>query len=184
MKSCSFSVFRAGLIFVVAVQPMSVWAMTGQPEVRQSAPTRAKSLTPAEAVDASSMDSTSEYFRIVGQLEQLHSSGQKETLVSRRYFQSLTWIGRTACINYVCGLLPLSYCRQALELGLSDDALVVRDHALRITISTSHFTETEKRTASEKVISDQRNYRKGRPFWIVDRAREFLVAGADDSARR
>jgi len=184
MKSCSFSVFRAGLIFLVAVEPMSARATTGQTEVRQTTPIRAKSLTPNETGDATSMDSNSEYFRIVGQLEQLHTSGQKETLVSRRYFQSLSWIGRTACINYVCGLLPLSYCRQALEIGLLDEALVVRDHALRITISTSHFTETEKRAASEKVISDQRNYRKGRPFWIVDRAREFLVAGADESARR
>jgi hypothetical protein len=69
-------------------------------------------------------------------------------------------------------------------LGLADDALVVRDHALRITISTHHFSEEEKRQAAEKAVNDDRNYRKGRPFWIVDRARGFLVAEGKTSTSR
>lgn len=121
-------------------------------------------------------DSNSEYFKIIGQLEQLNAQGQRATLVSPDFFQSLSWIGRTACINYVCGILTIDQCRRVLELAHSDDALVVRDHALRITISTSHFTGQEKRAAAERAVSDNRNYRKGRPFWIVDRARGFLVS--------
>ena len=129
-------------------------------------------------------DSNSEYFKILGQIEQIDASGQRSLLTSPNYFQGLTWIGKTACINYVCGIFTLDKCRKIIELGLNDEALVVRDHALRITISTKHFDSNEKRAAAERILNDNRNYRKGRPFWIVDRARAFLSVEVLPSAAR
>jgi len=118
--------------------------------------------------------SQSEYFQILGKLEQMDSSGQKASLISPEFFQSLNWIGRTACVNYVCSVMALEQCRRVLETALRDEALVVRDHGLRILLSSRQFTSQEKRLAAERSVSDNRNYRKGRPFWIVDRARHFL----------
>lgn len=129
-------------------------------------------------------DSNSEYSRILGQLEQMDTTGQRATLLSQSFFQSLSWIGRTACINYACGILAVDQCRQVLEHALSDEALVVRDHGLRIMISTKKISDEEKRLAAERTVGDARNYRKGRPFWIVDRARGFLLAEAKNSSTR
>lgn len=137
---------------------------------------------PAE--DPGAFDSNSEYSKVLSRLEQLDATGQRSSLIEPGFFQSLSWIGRTACINYVCGIHPMEHCRKILDLGLVDDALVVRDHALRITISTRHFSEEEKRQAAEKAVNDTRNYRKGRPFWIVDRARGFLLADGKTSTTR
>jgi hypothetical protein len=173
-----------GLILLSFSPSFKAWANSEPLTAEQPVQSDRKSAELKSAGEMSLADSNSQYFQILGQFEQLNAAGQKEKLVTRSYFQSLSWIGRTACMNYVCGLLSLDFCRQSLQLGLSDEALVVRDHALRITISGSHFSALEKRTASEKVIGDPRNYRKGRPFWIVDRAREYLVADSGESARR
>lgn len=125
-------------------------------------------------LDIPSVGSESEYYQALGRIEQLDSAGQRASLVSPEFFQSLSWIGRTACVNYVCGILSLEQCRRVLERGMNDDALVVRDHALRIMITSSQFTENEKRYAADRSINDARNYRKGRPFWIVDRAKGYV----------
>lgn len=138
----------------------------------------------AELQASGAPDSNAEYFTVLGQLEQLDASGRRATLVSKGFFQSLSWIGRTACLNYVCGILSLDQCRRVLELGLTDDALVVRDHALRVTLSSSQFTAEEKKVAAERAVQDSRNYRKGRPFWIVDRARGYLYADSGSSMPR
>jgi hypothetical protein len=184
MKDRGDTFLFKGLISLSFMFPLSSMATTDTPKERRSVQADARPLNVKSFDGAVSVDSNSQYYQTLGQFEQLHSAGQKEKLVSRPFFQSLSWIGRTACINYVCGMLPLGDCRQVLELGLSDEALVVRDHALRITISTSYFSALEKKTASERVIGDSRNYRKGRPFWIVDRAREYLVADSGESPRR
>lgn len=142
---------------------------------------------PTKQRDMSESDvanSNAEYMNIMSRLEQMDASGQRATLVSEGFFESLSWIGRTACLNYVCGVLSTELCRRALELGLKDEALVVRDHALRITLSAKQLTEVEKRVAAERMLEDSRNYRKGRPFWIVDRARGFLVAESGHSTAR
>lgn len=125
-------------------------------------------------LDIPSVGSESEYYQALGRIEQLDSTGQRASLVSPEFFQSLSWIGRTACVNYVCGILSLEQCRRVLERGMNDDALVVRDHALRIMLSSSQFTDNEKRYAADRSINDARNYRKGRPFWIVDRAKGYV----------
>lgn len=129
-------------------------------------------------------DSNSEYMNMIARLERMDANGQRATLISEGFFSGLSWIGRTACLNYVCGVLSTDLCRRALELGLRDEALVVRDHALRITLSAKQITEVEKRIAAERMVEDSRNYRKGRPFWIVDRARGFLVAETGNSTAR
>ncbi|MEN9530258.1 MAG: hypothetical protein RI932_2131 [Pseudomonadota bacterium] len=142
-------------------------------------PTASNKLKPLEMP---SIGSESEYYQVLGRLEQLDSSGHRASLVSPEFFQSLSWIGRTACVNYVCGILSMDQCRRVLERALADDALVVRDHALRIVLSSNQFSDIEKRNAADRTINDQRNYRKGRPFWIVGRAKEFLGAGVQISA--
>ncbi|NBO37490.1 hypothetical protein EBU99_02790 [bacterium] len=132
--------------------------------------------------EPSGIGSESEYYQVLGRLEQMDANGHRAALVSSEFFQSLSWIGRTACVNYVCGILSIDQCRRVLDRGLLDDALVVRDHALRVMLHSSQFTEQEKRSAAEKILGDQRNYRKGRPFWIVDRAKGFLIAGTGKSS--
>jgi hypothetical protein len=119
-------------------------------------------------------NSNSEYMQALEKLQTMDSDGLRASLVSPAFFQSLGWIGRTACVNYVCTVLALEQCRRVLDFALNDDALVVRDHALRILISSPRFTETEKTNAAERSVEDPRNFRKGRPFWIVERAKGFL----------
>ncbi|MEY4066746.1 MAG: hypothetical protein RIR26_2954 [Pseudomonadota bacterium] len=128
------------------------------------------------SLDSMSTGSQSEYFQVLGKLEQMDALGQKASLISPEFFQSLNWIGRTACVNYVCSVMAIEQCRRVLDTALRDEALVVRDHGLRILLSSRQFTTQEKRLAAERSVSDDRNYRKGRPFWIVDRARTFLSA--------
>ncbi|MBM3382274.1 MAG: hypothetical protein FJY29_07520 [Betaproteobacteria bacterium] len=163
-------VLTVALGFLVFLKPFEVFA------AQSSAPNKLKPL------EMPSIGSESEYYQVLGRLEQLDSLGQRASLVSPDFFQSLSWIGRTACVNYVCGILSMDQCRRVLESAIADDALVVRDHALRIVLSSAKFSDVEKRSAADRIIGDQRNYRKGRPFWIVGRAKEFLSAGVQMSA--
>jgi hypothetical protein len=101
----------------------------------------------------------------------------QESRFDAKSFQRLNWVGRTAAINFACGSNKEKACRQALFLGLTDNALVVRDHALRIMLAHSGFEQQEKSLASERVIKDDRNYRRGASLWIVERARQFLKTG-------
>lgn len=119
-------------------------------------------------------DARTEYTRALAMLESTSKRGKAIPLDSA-FFSSLNWVGRTATINYVCGTESAERCRDAVLLGLIDNALVVRDHALRVMLSTRHFPSQERKSAAEQVISDDRNYRKGRPFWIVDRAKSYLA---------
>jgi hypothetical protein len=165
---------RAALSPVVLAGFIGLFGFVDPPQLvaAQTSPT-----TQPKPLEMPSIGSESEYYQVLGRLEQLDSSGHRASLVSPEFFQSLSWIGRTACINYVCGILSMDQCRRVLERALSDDALVVRDHALRIVLSSTQFSDSEKRTAAERIINDQRNYRKGRPFWIVGRAKEFVGTG-------
>ncbi|MFZ9519881.1 MAG: hypothetical protein ACO3A4_05330 [Silvanigrellaceae bacterium] len=173
----SLSLLLLSADFGVAMAAAAREGIVSNPQVAKSP--KAK---PTEELVAA--DTTSEYSKILERMQQLTATGQRSALVEPGFFQSLNWIGRTACINYVCGTQTLDHCRKVLEMGLSDDALVVRDHALRIAISTQHFSEDEKRAAAQNAVTDNRNYRKGRPFWIVDRARGFLSAGPGNSTSR
>ncbi|NBX15791.1 MAG: hypothetical protein EBR09_00345 [Proteobacteria bacterium] len=184
MSGCGHSVLTKISKLIAFILSLASFQGPGEAAEYKSAQNREKTAVPKSALPAPSLDSNSEYLKVFEQFEALQSSGQREKLVSRSYFQSLSWIGRTACINYVCGVMKTDSCRQVLQTGLSDEALVVRDHALRITIASGYFNAQEKKSASEMVIGDSRNYRKGRPFWIVERAREFLVADSGGSAGR
>lgn len=134
-------------------------------------------------IDMDGLGSESEYYQALRRIEQLDNNGQRASLVSIDFFQSLSWIGRTACVNYVCGILSMEQCRRVLDHALTDDALVVRDHGLRIMLSSSQFSESEKLFVAERVAKDNRNYRKGRPFWIVDRAKGYLEVHKHPLAR-
>ncbi|MEN9827314.1 MAG: hypothetical protein RI953_3059 [Pseudomonadota bacterium] len=185
MKFCGYLgfYFKCLTLLVFMANPQAVLA-AGKQNGSHVNPHVKNSVVSKSADERADFDSNSEYSKVLSRLEQLDASGQRTSLVESGFFQSLSWIGRTACINYVCGIHTIDYCRKVLSLGLADDALVVRDHALRITISTQHFSEEEKRQAAEKAVNDDRNYRKGRPFWIVDRARGFLVAEGKASTPR
>lgn len=141
--------------------------------------------SPLQGADFESVegDTNSEYYQALGKLEKLDKEGHRASLVSSAFFQSLGWIGRTACVNYVCSVLSVEQCRVVLGYALNDEALVVRDHALRIYISSQKFSEQEKVSAATRSISDKRNFRKGRPFWIVERAKGFLNSQKEASLR-
>ena len=138
-------------------------------------------LAPSGAQAEMAPDSQSEYAKTVAMLESAHRKGQLVGLDSK-FFSSLNWVGRTATINYVCSSLPPERCHAAVALGLTDNALVVRDHALRMMISGRQFNPNEKKRAAEQIIADDRNYRRGRAFWIVDRAKSFLSASNDSKS--
>lgn len=127
-------------------------------------------------------DAQSEYTKTLAMLEQAHRKGKLVGLDSK-FFSSLNWVGRTATLNYVCSSLPSERCHDAVALGLTDNALVVRDHALRMMITGRQFKSNEKKRAAEQIIADDRNYRRGRAFWIVDRAKSFLSASSDPKSR-
>lgn len=129
------------------------------------------------------LDSNSEYYQALGKFEKMDAEGHRASLVSIGFFQSLGWIGRTACVNYVCSTLSIEQCRRVLGFALADEALVVRDHALRIFIASQKFSDGEKVNAAERSINDPRNFRKGRPFWIVERAKGFLSGRKEASLR-
>ena len=174
---CSKFVGLLGKMLIIMALPMYCGQATARPAVKQ--------VPQSQVISApETADSNSEYMSMISRLERMDTDGQRATLVSEGFFSGLSWIGRTACLNYVCGVLSTDLCRRALELGLKDEALVVRDHALRITLSAKQLTEVEKRIAAERMVEDSRNYRKGRPFWIVDRARGFLVAESGNSTAR
>lgn len=120
-------------------------------------------------------DAQSEYAKTLTWLESNHRKGH-DVGVDGKFFSSLNWVGRTAAINYFCSTFSAERCHTAVSLGLKDNALVVRDHALRVMISGKQFKPLEKKNAAEKIITDDRNYRRGRAFWIVDRAKTFLSA--------
>jgi hypothetical protein len=117
------------------------------------------------------VDDVGTYQRAMAQMELLVSRGKP---VSERVFKRFNWTGRTAALNYVCSAQGLDDCRKVLALGLSDKALVVRDHALRIVLASDGYLKVEKAQIARDVLEDPRNYRSGAPLWIIDRARKYL----------
>jgi hypothetical protein len=116
-------------------------------------------------------DDVESYQRAMAQLEFLSSKGKLLTL---ERFKRLNWVGRTAAMNYTCSAQRIEDCRKVISFGLTDKALVVRDHALRIVLASSTYLPVEKSQIARDVLEDPRNYRTGAPLWIVDRARKYL----------
>lgn len=94
--------------------------------------------------------------------------------VSETQFGRFDWVGKTALINVLCQQQDSKRCQSALKQGLRDPALVVRDHALRVVLTAETISDDVKRKVAQSVVSDERNYRKGRAFWIVQNAQKFL----------
>lgn len=171
MKTSSVSrVFRLSAFMLVLLTHQHSYAFVEVPP-------------PSIDVQNEKADSNSEYYLALGKFERMDAEGHRASLVSAAFFKSLGWIGRTACVNYVCSTLAIDQCRRVLGFALADEALVVRDHALRIFIASQKFSDVEKVNAAERSINDPRNFRKGRPFWIVERAKGFLSARKEGSLR-
>ncbi len=111
------------------------------------------------------------YKRAMARLELAFSRGNS---LSPSTYQSFGWSGRTAAINYVCSREQKSDCRKVIGMGLSDRALLVRDHALRVVLASAYYNADEKNKVAESVVRDIRNYRSREPLWIVERARKHL----------
>lgn len=94
--------------------------------------------------------------------------------ISETQFRRFDWVGKTALINVLCQKEESSRCQSALKRGLRDPALVVRDHALRVVLQAEAIPYEVKRKVAHSVVNDERNYRKGRAFWIVQNAQKFL----------
>ncbi len=94
--------------------------------------------------------------------------------ITASLFRSFNWVGRTAAINYACSALKDDSCRAVLGLGVSDRALLVRDHALKVILNSEKFLQEEKADFARQAVADVRNYRTGQPLWIVERARKYL----------
>lgn len=113
-------------------------------------------------------------------LEQFSKSGiLAQPSVPAETYASLDWVEKTALINLVCpgqnpGAAKRS-CLALLQTSLNDDALVIRDHALRLALSSPHFSTPDKATIAQQVLTDPRNYRRGRPLWIVGAAKAYLA---------
>jgi hypothetical protein len=98
--------------------------------------------------------------------------------ISQATFANFDWVGKTALINLVCPVESsqsnVPACRKVLLQGIRDDALVVRDHSLRTMLTRASISEELKRDAATKIIADDRNYRRGKAFWIVTSAQKYL----------
>jgi len=98
--------------------------------------------------------------------------------ISQATFANFDWVGKTALINLVCPVESsqsnVPACRKVLLQGIRDDALVVRDHSLRTMLTRASISEDLKREAAAKTIADERNYRRGKAFWIVTSAQKYL----------
>ncbi len=115
-------------------------------------------------------------------VKQIQKSGlAKKGRIPRSFFKRLDWVGKTAVINVTCGQEGSKTCLSALKQGLRDNALVVRDHALRVVLKSESLKLGTKRKIAESVVNDDRNYRRGRAFWIVQNAQSFLDASAASS---
>lgn len=125
------------------------------------------------AGEADAFGTQDEYRKALLELEKLSTKDLTQLVENKKHFSAANWIGRTATLNYVCRGESQALCRIALNQGLIDNALVVRDHALRVSIAGGIFTQAEKRRLVDQVIVDDRNYRNGLPLWIVTRAKEF-----------
>lgn len=119
---------------------------------------------------AQSVNESDEYKKKVEEISKV----SEEKRVSAEFLRGQNWVGRIALINIVCGSENSNSCKKVLNYALLDNALVVRDHALRIYINQNLSKESEKLKALNRIISDDRNYRKGKPLWIVHRAQNYI----------
>ena len=109
----------------------------------------------------------------VASLSRTYARGKRPVL-SHAAFERLDWVERTALLNVVCAHESKARCDMALDLGLGDNALVVRDHALRLLLAAADADPKRQREAARRIVEDDRNYRRGQGLWIVDRARSAL----------
>jgi hypothetical protein len=101
-------------------------------------------------------------------------SQKRRPILRHEAFARRNWVDRTALLNVVCAHEAPERCGAALELGLGDEALVVRDHAFRLLVAGPDVPDEMKARAARRILEDDRNYRRGRGLWIVDRARNYL----------
>ena len=113
-------------------------------------------------------------------LARTYARGRRPVL-THASFSKLNWLERTALLNVVCVQEPQHRCEVALRLGLSDNSLLVRDHAFRLLLLDTGLSRASRQSvlrqrsqAAHKVLEDDRKYRRGQETWIVERARKYL----------
>lgn len=162
---------RAGLLAAIASVGSLSWAGVHPPiALAVTPPGRPPATTPPVMGPA---DAEGDYKRAVEGLTRAYAKGTRPALGSVT-FARLNWVERTALLNVVCAAEAPGRCLEALALGLTDNALVVRDHAFRILLALPVASGARREAAARAILEDDRNYRKGQGLWIVDRARKFL----------
>jgi len=119
----------------------------------------------------------SDYDREVRALSNLYTQARRPRLEAS-VFARIDWVQRTALLNVVCAAEPRPRCLEAVTLGLTDNALVVRDHAFRLLLRFADVSDGRKTDAARAIVADDRNYRRGQGLWIVERAKTYLSAEA------
>lgn len=146
---------------------------------RGLAPSRAVAVAPGSAPAAMNApevgltDGDGGYRRALESFARSYAKGTRPELAAAP-FARLTWVERTALLNVACAIDGAERCLAALELGLTDNALVVRDHAFRMLVALPVASAARREAAAQEIVGDDRNYRKGQGLWIVDRARKLL----------
>lgn len=102
---------------------------------------------------------------------------------ARSAFLRMDWVGKTAFINLACHppYAKVQVCQDILRTGLTDKALVVRDHSLRTLLGSEFFESAVKERVARSVLNDERNYRRGKELWIVRNARSFLLSESNSN---
>jgi hypothetical protein len=155
-----YFVFCAGLLCLFPYQSLAV---------APSSP-----VAPKSALQPESSRIEVIYGAKISALTEVYAKGRRPVL-STQVFSGLDWVQRTALLNVVCAQETTERCHAVIDLGLSDNALVVRDHALRLLLARADTPSARKQTVARRIIEDDRNYRRGQGLWIVGRAKEVLA---------
>jgi hypothetical protein len=141
--------------------------------------TTARGVAPESAVSTPGFPEDA-YATKLKTLAKTYARGRRPVL-THATFSKLNWLERTALLNVVCVQEPQERCETALKLGLSDNSLLVRDHAFRLLLLDTGLQRAsrqdnmrQRQLAAHKVLEDDRNYRRGQGLWIVERARKYL----------
>jgi hypothetical protein len=93
---------------------------------------------------------------------------------SKSIFQSGSWIDKTATLNYFCSFKKPLACRKVVFWGTQDASLMVRDHAFSVMKNSRHFKEDEVYSVAAEARDDARNFRHGKPLWLVEKTDRYL----------
>lgn len=133
--------------------------------------------TPAQGVDSTFLSPEARYRNAVEQIAKSGLLGRND--VALETFSTMDWVEKTALINLACPVErerpAAASCRSILSSGVEDQALVVRDHAMKKMLAAPFYSTSFKQSVAKKILADPRNYRRGKPLWIVHGAKQYLA---------